>query len=123
MVRKARVLFIEVILVSEFCFYSRIPIQCVHPLQRSEIAGVPWQLQLAKARFSELFRLARTEGPQLILRQNRDGVVMLPVEQFDLLVSRAHQAKGLVDFFRQSPLMGVELDLERDKDMGRDFEL
>jgi antitoxin Phd len=92
-------------------------------LQRSEIAGAPWQLQAAKARFSELFRLARTEGPQLILRQNRDGVVMLPVEQFDLLTSRAHQATGLVEFFRQSPLVGVELDLERNKDNGRDFEL
>jgi len=29
----------------------------------------------------------------------------------------------LVEFFRNSPLYGVELDLERDKDTGRDIEL
>jgi len=28
-----------------------------------------------------------------------------------------------VQFFRESPWMGLELDLERDKDTGRDIEL
>ena len=32
-------------------------------------------------------------------------------------------AKNLVDFLRESPLLGVELNLERDKDTGRDIEL
>ncbi len=31
--------------------------------------------------------------------------------------------KSLVDFLRESPLVGVELNLERDKDTGRDIEL
>lgn len=35
------------------------------------LVGNPWQLQTAKARFSELFRQARTQGPQLITRQKR----------------------------------------------------
>ena len=37
----------------------------------------------------------------------------------------AAQAKkeSLVEFFRSSPLVGLELDLERDKDTGRDIEL
>jgi antitoxin Phd len=82
-----------------------------------------WQLQTAKARFSEVFRLARTEGPQLITRQGREGVVMLPVEQFDELIGRSRQPKSLVQFLRESPLAGVKLDLERDKDAGRDVEL
>jgi len=82
-----------------------------------------WQLQDAKAKFSEVFRLARTEGPQLITRQGKDGVVMLPVEQYDQLVNRSRQPKSLVQFFRESPLVGVDLDLERDKDTGRDIEL
>ena len=82
-----------------------------------------WQLQTAKARFSEVFRLARTEGPQLITRQGKEGVVMMPVEQFDQLVVRSHQPESLVQFFRESPLVGVKLDLERDKDTGRDIEL
>ncbi len=29
---------------------------------------------------------------------------------------------GLVDFFRQSPLVGVDLDLERDQSYARDVE-
>jgi antitoxin Phd len=82
-----------------------------------------WQVQTAKARFSELFRLARTEGPQLITRQGKDGVVMMPVEQFQQLSLRSGQPQSLVQFFRESPLVGVKLDLERDKDTGRDIDL
>jgi len=90
---------------------------------RQKAARHSWQLQTAKARFSEVFRLARTEGPQLITRQGKDGVVMVPVEQFDQLVVRSHQPESLVQFFRESPLVGVKLDLERDKDTGRDVDL
>ena len=94
---------------------------------RTKTEGTPrrsvWQLQDAKAKFSEVFRLARTEGPQLITRQGKDGVVMLPVEQYDQLVNRSRQPKSLVQFFRESPLVGLELEFERDKDPGRDIEL
>ncbi len=31
--------------------------------------------------------------------------------------------KSLVEFLRESPLVGLELDLERNKDTGRDIEL
>lgn len=82
-----------------------------------------WQIQTAKARFSEVFRLARTEGPQLITRQGKEGVVMMPVEQFDQLAIRSRQPNSLVQFFRESPLTGIDLDLERDRDMGRDLGL
>ncbi len=82
-----------------------------------------WQLQVAKARFSELFRRVRSEGPQLITRQGKEGVVMISDEQYERLVGKAHQPKNLLQFFRESPLVGVDLDLERDKDEGRDIEL
>jgi prevent-host-death family protein len=90
---------------------------------RLKTAGQPWQLQTAKARFSEVFRKARTEGPQLITRQGKEGVVMMPVEQFDRLAMRARQSMSLVQFFRESPLVGLDLDFERDEDAGRDVEL
>ena len=57
------------------------------------------------------------------IRQGKEGVVMLPVEQFEQLAVRARQPKSLVQFFRESPLVGLELDFERDKDTGRDIEL
>lgn len=90
---------------------------------RLRAAGPPWQIQTAKARFSEVFRRARTEGPQLITRQGKEGVVMISDEEYDQLVGRSHQPKSIVQFFRESPLVGVELNLERDKDEGRDIEL
>lgn len=85
--------------------------------------GHDWQLQTAKAKFSEVFRLARTEGPQRITRQGKEGVVMISDEQYNRLTGKSHQPKSIVQFFRESPLVGLELDLERDKDTGRDIEL
>jgi antitoxin Phd len=82
-----------------------------------------WQVQTAKARFSEVFRRARLEGPQRITRQGRDGVVMVAEEEYDLLVGRSRQPASLVDFFRKSPLMGIDLDIDRDRGPARDVEL
>jgi antitoxin Phd len=82
-----------------------------------------WQVQTAKARFSELFRRARLEGPQRITRQGREGVVMIAEEEYNRLLGRSRQPVSLVDFFRKSPLVGVELDLDRDRVPARDVEL
>ncbi len=43
---------------------------------------------------------------------------MMAEEQYDLLVRKSHQPKSLVQFFRQSPLVGVDLDLEREREDG-----
>jgi len=82
-----------------------------------------WQIQNAKARFSEVFRKARTEGPQRIRRQGKEGVVMVSEEQFDRLVGKSRQPRDIVDFFRQSPLMGLDLDLKRDRSPARRVDL
>jgi prevent-host-death family protein len=82
-----------------------------------------WQLQTAKARFSELFRRARAEGPQRITRQGKEGVVMVAEEQYDRLVRRSRQPKNIVDFFRQSPLVGLKLNLKRDRSPARHIDL
>lgn len=93
------------------------------PFRSPEAVPESWQIQSAKARFSEVFRRARTEGPQRITRQGKEGVVMLAEEQYDRLVGKSHQPKNLVEFFRRSPLVGVDLDLERNRDPGRDVDL
>ncbi len=93
------------------------------PANSLKAAGESWQIQSAKARFSEVFRRARTEGPQRITRQGKEGVVMVAEEQYDRLVGKSHQPKNLVQFFRQSPLVGVDLDLERDHTPERDTDL
>lgn len=83
----------------------------------------PWQLQTAKAQFSELFRRARTEGPQVVTRQGKEQVVVLPAEQFAQLTKRVRQPKSLVRFFAESPLASVTLDFTRDRDSGREIKL
>src|SRR5260221_13439169 len=82
-----------------------------------------WQLQTAKARFSELFRRARTEGPQWITKQDKEAVVMLPAEDFEALTARAKQPKSFVQFMRESPLVGSGINLEREEDYGREVDL
>ena len=98
------------------------------PKTRQKPAGITrgkaaWQLQTAKARFSELFRRARSEGPQFVTRQGKEAVVVLPVEDFERLSARARQPKSLVQFFAESPLAKAQINLERTKDYGRTIEL
>lgn len=82
-----------------------------------------WQLQTAKARLSEVVRLARSEGPQLITRQGQGEVVVMTVELFEQLLKKPKQSTSLVQFFAESPLATYELDLSRDRDAGRKIEL
>ena len=48
---------------------------------------------------------------------------MISDEQYERLVVKSRQPKSIVQFFRESPLVGVDLDLERDRDTGRDIKL
>lgn len=93
------------------------------PTEPANLVPESWQIQSAKARFSEVFRRARAEGPQRITRQGKEGVVMVAEEHYERLVGKSHQPKSLVQFFRQSPLIGIELHLERDRSTARDIEL
>ena len=92
-------------------------------MRTPKIKSASWQLQTAKARFSEVFRRARSEGPQYVTKAGKEAVVIVPAEQFNELAAKSRQPKSLVEFFRNSPLYGVHLDVERDPDKGRDIEL
>jgi antitoxin Phd len=90
----------------------------------SEATGIRrWQLQTAKAQFSDLVRTALAEGPQYVTRQGEAAVVVVPADEYERLVARARQPKSLVEFFAQSPLAGSEIDLERADDYGREADL
>jgi len=82
-----------------------------------------WQLQTAKARFSELFQLARSQGPQWVSRRGKESVVILPAEEFERLTRRAQGPRSLAQFFAQSPLARARLRLERTADYGRPVKL
>jgi antitoxin Phd len=70
-----------------------------------------WQLQEAKNRFSEVVEEAIQSGPQVITRRGVEAVVVLSYTDYRIMLL---QQKKLSDFFRESPLASVELDLERD---------
>jgi prevent-host-death family protein len=79
-----------------------------------------WQVQEAKARLSDLLREAQTSGPQESIVRGRPTAVILSFADCGCL----RGAKlSFVDFMRASPLVGVELDLERDTSPMRDTEL
>lgn len=77
-----------------------------------------WQLQEAKAKFSELVQKAIEEGPQTVTRHGQDVVVVMSVEEYRLMQKRQIDFK---EFLASAPLEGV--DLERDRDYGRDVDL
>jgi prevent-host-death family protein len=82
-----------------------------------------WQLQEAKARFSELFRLARERGPQRVTKHGREAVVILPAEEYARRAQPEAHTGSLAEFFAASPLRGSGIDLRRPRDLGRDVKL
>ena len=79
-----------------------------------------WQLQEAKNKFSEVVEEAITNGPQVITRRGAETAVVLSYGDYrSLLLKR----KKLSTFFRESPLVGEDLDLARDRSGLRDEHL
>jgi antitoxin Phd len=75
-----------------------------------------WQLQEAKNKFSRVVDDAVNSGPQIITRHGVEVAIVLSYESYQKMV--ASRGK-LSDFFRDSPLAGVDLDLGRDKSGAR----
>jgi prevent-host-death family protein len=75
-----------------------------------------WQLQDAKARLSEVVKLAQQEGPQSITVHGKPAVVVVSREEYERLAGRR---LAFEQFIRRSPLAGVELDLVRDRSRPR----
>jgi antitoxin Phd len=72
-----------------------------------------WQVQEAKNKLSEVIERALKEGPQTITRHGQDVAVLISCEEFREL-TRPKQT--LVEFFQRSPLAGVNLSIQRNKD-------
>lgn len=79
-----------------------------------------WQMQTAKARFSEVVKHATDEGPQEITVHGRSVAVVISRELFDRLSGNQN---SLLDFMQQSPLYGQEdIVFERDRSMPREVD-
>ena len=71
-----------------------------------------WRLQDAKARFSELVRLAHSDGPQHVTLHGRDAVVVIDADEFQRLKG-ARTGQLLIEALQASPHRAVEIEPRR----------
>jgi prevent-host-death family protein len=81
-----------------------------------------WQLQDAKARFSEVVRRAKQEGPQHVTVHGREEVVVIGAEDFRKLAGE-RTGQALVDAMQQSPHRSTNIEPSRSRMPIRDVEL
>jgi prevent-host-death family protein len=79
-----------------------------------------WQLQEAKARFSELINEVERDGYHTITKNGRPVAMIISKNEFEKMSTPGN---SLLEFFREAPLSEFDLDIERDKDLGRDIDL
>ena len=83
-----------------------------------------WKLEDAKNRFSEVVRMAQSEGPQVVTKHGKESAVVMGIDQYRSLTE---SLGGLLDFFSNSPfgeaVRDGELRLDRPESHGRDVEL
>ena len=79
-----------------------------------------WQLQEAKAKFSEVVKLANQEGPQEITMHGKPTAILISQKDFEKITKKK---QSLVSFMRSSPLASVDIKLERDKSPAREIKL
>ncbi len=71
-----------------------------------------WLLQDAKARFSELVRRVRSEGPQHVTVHGRDEVVVVSAEEFRRLEGE-RRGDALIAAMQASPYRDIEIEPKR----------
>ncbi len=77
-----------------------------------------WQVQEAKARFSELLERTLKDGAQTVTRHGKPIAVVVSVEEYRRLRKRGKSLKGLL---AAAPLQGVKI--VRSRDTGRTVKL
>jgi antitoxin Phd len=79
-----------------------------------------WQLQEAKAQLSQVVKEAMNDGPQEISLRGQPAVVMISKRAYDDLLK---PKQTFVQFMRESPWVGVDIQLTRDASLTRDIDL
>ena len=94
-------------------------------LQAGQIGPAPtpgWKLGEAKARFSEIVRLAMAGQPQRITVHGKDAVVIVAADAFEALRARGRSA-SLHELLSQSPLSRMKFEAEGIRSPVREVEL
>jgi prevent-host-death family protein len=93
------------------------------PSNSSSLDRYPnWKLEDAKARFSEVVRLAREQAPQRITVRGEDAVVIISAQEFAKLLPLLEQP-NLHALLSQSPLSRLDFEQPSIQPTVRDVEL
>ncbi len=85
-----------------------------------KMAKANWTVAEAKSKFSEVLERAEKEGPQRITRHGKEAAVVISATEW----KRKKKRRGsLMDFFRNSPLRGAGVALDRLDEKPREIEL
>ena len=98
------------------------PSKPAKPSRKERRPSRHWLLQDAKARFSELVRKVRSEGPQHVTVHGRDEVVVVAAEEFRRLKG-SHSGQSLIDAIQSSPYREIEIQPQRTTPPVRDVAL
>lgn len=78
-----------------------------------------WSLQDAKAKFSELVRLVKADGPRIVTLRGKPEIVIMTLKEYEAL--RASKP-SLIKMMASSPLSGMELEVSRSQS-AREFDV
>ena len=79
-----------------------------------------WQLQDAKSKFSHLVESAMHDKPQFVTKHGNNAVVVISFEEYKKMTK---PKDDLVSFLRNSPLVDIEIEITRSKELPREMEL
>jgi antitoxin Phd len=79
-----------------------------------------WPVPESGSELSEVVAEALRDGPQVITQQGTATAVVLSYDEYRRLLL---EQQPLSAFFRQSPLVGIDLELARDDGLARDVSL
>ena len=82
------------------------------PRRTRDLRPGRWLLQDAKARFSELVRRVRSEGPQHVTVHGRDEVVVISAEEFRRLKGD-RTGEALIAAMQASPRRDIDIEPKR----------
>jgi|SRR3990167_4809002 len=79
-----------------------------------------WQIQEAKAKFSQLISETGTSGYQTITKNGEPVAYVVSKEDFELYLK---PKKSIIEIFDQCPYPEIDLDIKRSNDTVRDIDL
>ena len=79
-----------------------------------------WQLQEAKAKFSEVVRMAESE-PQVVTMRGRPAVVIISHQQEYIKLGKPKPS--FLELMRSAPLADFEIETERERTEAREIAL